>query len=231
MNVTRRKIVSSIAIGSVFPFAVIAQKSALVNIWINVFIPKSIDGLTKNAGGEFADHTMIKGPIPGVSDCFLTDNRSFSQDASASSRMHSNCLIDIQNSKIVKQLHRCDPTVEIDCEDFSVECKSSASAASMKFEALIKSNGKLEIPYSGSSKNGCFSGSPSIDITGTITIDPIGQILSFDGNCEPFPAFEMYTSINNGPTLTLFQREPNVGSSPWNLPGDPNQKISGQVSY
>jgi hypothetical protein len=40
---------------------------------------------------------MFHGPIPGVSDCFLTDNRKFESNIDAPSRMHSEITIDMSS--------------------------------------------------------------------------------------------------------------------------------------
>jgi len=50
-----------------------------VKFWVNAFIPKNIKNLTKTVlKGKHAKKTMIEGPIPLVSDCYLTDQRTFS---------------------------------------------------------------------------------------------------------------------------------------------------------
>lgn len=60
-----------------------------VKFWINAFIPRDVSGYTKPVpGGPHRGKTMIPGPNP-VSDCYLTDQRDFSNDIHAKSRMHS----------------------------------------------------------------------------------------------------------------------------------------------
>jgi len=40
---------------------------------------------------------MVTGPIPFVSDCFLTDQRGFSSDRSKTARMHLEATIDLSD--------------------------------------------------------------------------------------------------------------------------------------
>jgi hypothetical protein len=169
--------------------------------------------------------------VPGVSDCYLTDNRGFSSNPAASSRLHSMCEIDLAPLAIAAQTHRCDPTVEIDCEDFTTDCNRSASTSRMKFEPASASKALMTITYSGAASNGCFFGAPDIDIIGTIAVDLGTATLTFDGKCEPFPAFEMYMSVDGGSAKTLVQRLPDSGTSPWNLPGPPNKLIRGALRF
>lgn len=225
----RRMFVGALACMAALP--VKAQTPRRIRIWINAFIPKDIPGLTKPAGGRYLGDTMIPGPVHGVSDCFLTDNRSFSSNPAASSRLHSLCDIDLAQKSVASQMHRCDPTVEVDCEDFTTECNRSASTSNMRFAPVSVSGTLMTIAYEGAASNGCFTGAPDIDIIGTITVDLVASTLSFDGNCEPFPAFEIYMSVDDGSAKTLVQRLPDSGTSPWNLPGSPNRAIRGKSRF
>src|SRR3954454_11172870 len=57
-------------------------------VWVNAFIPGSyaanIDGV-----GAAAGHRLLPGPASWFNDCFHTDDREYSDDISASHRMHS----------------------------------------------------------------------------------------------------------------------------------------------
>ncbi len=60
-----------------------------IKFWINAFIPKDIPRYTRPVPGSPVI-TMIPGPVlvPG-SDCYPTDQRGFSYEVHAKSRMHS----------------------------------------------------------------------------------------------------------------------------------------------
>src|SRR4051812_27133264 len=102
----------------------------VLTIWISCFIPKEIAGYTRPLPGD-ATKTMIPGPTP-ISDCFLTDQRSFSNSPTASSRMRSAVIIDASSWGASSTNHHCDNTVEVDCEDGSVECDQRPSAQDLK---------------------------------------------------------------------------------------------------
>jgi hypothetical protein len=191
-----------------------------ITFWIKAFIPGSIDGLTS----EVPNHpgtTMIKGPFRGVSDCFHTDNRGFSDDPAASARMHSGVTIDFSgpNPQLSGVLHRCSPTIECDCEDGDEECNKSGDTSRMGFTLAPASAGRTAVvTLEGASNNPCVAGSPDIDYRGSITIQADERSVEFDGFVDVFPAFEAYSRINNNPSAKLFTVGPKPGATPWNLP-------------
>ena len=209
----------------------VVDDARTVKVWINAFIPRHVPGKTEDvAGGD--GRTMLRGPVPGVSDCFLTDGRDFSSDIDASSRMHSEIEIDLSGPSEVFQWHRCHATVEVDCEDGTEECRQEADTSDMTFRDLRGAPDSLiHIDLRGAANNPCFTGSPDIDYTGTVTIDTRARTVAFAGMIDAFPAFEMYASIDGGPALTLFRTLPIPGKDPWNLAGDAARAQAGQVSY
>jgi hypothetical protein len=108
-----------------------------IKFWLNAFIPRYIPGYTRPVpAGKHVGKTMIPGPqstrvptgIPfstvdvGISDCYLTDQRVFSNDIRAKSRMHSEVKVNFGGtSPTITEFHNCDETTEIDCEDGTVE--------------------------------------------------------------------------------------------------------------
>jgi hypothetical protein len=202
-------------------------------IWLNAFIPETIQGLTKPApAGPHKGKTAIQGPLP-ISDCFLTDQRTFSDKRDASSRMHMELTIKITGDvvKIISTSHRCDATIEIDCEDGAEEGNKSAATdriiAKLQKDKVV--DGKVQIKFNCASNNPLFTGSPDIDAVGEITIDVKNKSVAVDGKVEPFPAFEMYAE-HSGKSAKLFAHEPQPGSSPWKLPGAPNRQVNATVS-
>jgi hypothetical protein len=204
-----------------------------VKIWINAFIPRDVPGVTEAAPGIHAGKTMLQGPVAGVSDCFLTDNRSFDSNPSASSRMHSEIEIDVSASvpREISQLHRCSETHEIDCEDGDSECTGRADSSRMKFFNLRGTRAtEIQVNLEGAANNPCFTGSPDIDYEGIISIDIGSRQAKFDGTIDGFPAFEMYISVDGGIARTLFNTMPPPGNTPFNLPGGANRPQHASVS-
>ena len=93
---------------------------------------------------------------------------------------------------------------------------------------------RVRFAFEGEANNACVTGSPDIDWIVRVTVERQGnQIVckAHEGSMvEPFPAFEMYATLN-GNTKAIFQRPPNPGADPWNLPQGPNQPVSGTVIF
>jgi hypothetical protein len=218
----------------------VAYSNNLLTFWINAFIPKDIAGLTKPVPGKgiHRGKTMIPGPLPKISDCFLTDQRSFSGDRKASSRMHSEITINLTTGLPINQAHRCDATIEVDCEDGQEECRNSASTGNMIFSNVKKTpipediGFQTEIALSGAANNACFKGSPNINYTGTVSIlqtsteqgKPIVSI-GLEGFIEPFPAFEIYAALGQSMGIPIFTCPPEAGKTPRNLFGNANKPV------
>lgn len=206
------------------------KKMERVTLWVNAFIPKDVPGLSKPAPSAHAGKTMLHGPISGVSDCFLTDNRDFSSKISAPSRMHSEIEIDVSGLREISQRHRCDTTTEIDCEDGDVECSRKGDTSRMRFRNLRGNPTSLvHVDLTAAANNPCFTGSPDIDYTGTFTIDPPGGTIEFNGMIDAFPAFEAYAVVDGGAPLTMFRTLPIPGKNPWNLGGSAVRAQTGRV--
>ena len=203
-------------------------KLTSVKFWINAFIPRDIPNLTINVPkGTHTGKTMIPGPTP-VSDCYLTDQRSFSNHIHAKSRMHSEFKMALTGSKLVfTQWHNCDKTCEIDCEDGDVECDKKGSTGKMKFTFPISPNpGRpIDVKMKAGSNNPCSSGSPDIDYDGVIRIDLGARSIEFMGRIDEFPAFEAYATINDGAGVNMIQKKPKAGKTPWNLFGGASENV------
>ncbi len=204
-----------------------------LQIWICSFIPQSIAGYTRPLPGGGAK-TMIPGPLP-TSDCFLTDQRTFSNSPTASSRTRSRVEINTAAMTLISQAHHCDNTVEVDCEDGDVECNKTPDANNLKVSNFISSGGKCSFVFEGGAGNPCAgAAAPSIDWFINVTVEKQGGGISVrlgpGSFVEPFPAFEMYASMN-GVTKPVFQRSPDAGATPWDLFGAPNKAVSGSVAF
>ena len=205
-----------------------------LKIWITSFIPKDIAGYTKPVPGG-GGKTMIPGPTP-VNDCFLTDQRSFSNSPNASSRTRSSVEIDMEKMTLLSQQHHCDNTIEVDCEDGDVECDQTPDKSKLKVNGFASSGTKCSFSFAGGAGNPCAGPvAPDIDWLVHVTVQKQGAStvvvkLESGSLVEPFPAFEMYASLN-GTTKQVFQRPPDPGATPWNLVGPPNKSVSGAVSF
>jgi hypothetical protein len=202
-----------------------------ISFWIRAFIPTHIDGLTVLIP-KHEPLTMIPGPIPVISDCFHTDQRTFSIDKSASSRMYAEATVGFSGSvPNMTSRYRCDATQECDCEDGEIECVQVAGISGMSFTLASTSTDRVAILLLNcAANNPCVTPSPYINMQGTITIDIGARSVEFDGLVEPFPAFEAYATINHGTPVTLFAVDPLPGNTPWNLLFGANRTVFCRVS-
>src|SRR5438309_12117762 len=100
-----------------------------VTVWLNAFVPWDISGLTATVpDGPHAGKTAI-----ADSTLFhLTDQRAFSNDPLASSRMHSRVSIDLAGSEpAVTVTHRCDWAISCNREGGEIVCRARASTRRM----------------------------------------------------------------------------------------------------
>lgn len=203
-----------------------------LRIWIASFIPSSIANYTK-AVPHHPGKTMIPGPWDG-SDCFWTDQRTFTASDSASSRMRSLVEIDTSTLKLLSQSHHCDNTIECDCEDGAEECNKKPDESALLVEKFSTAGNKCSFTFNGAAGNPCFLVAPKIEWVVNLTVEKSGNTyavkLAPGSVVEPFPAFEMYASLNGGAPKTLFMRSPDPGATPGDLVGPPNKPVAGSVS-
>lgn len=203
-----------------------------LKVWLKAFIPANVPGHTVTlSAGPHSGKTALSGPVPGVSDCFLTDQRTFSNSISASARMHSEIEFFLNREMpTFRQFHDCGETVEVDCEDGEEECRNKASNARMSFHNLrLVSPTIVTVQLRAAANNPCYTGSPDIDYEGTLIIDLTAMTVTFDGKIDEFPAFEAYVSRDGSAPVTLFQEPPPPGNSPANLFGKANRPVGRSV--
>lgn len=233
-----------------------AAPIAAIRIWVNAFIPRIVnktDGSTLTqtiAGGPHDGATAIPGPrtsleAPGF---FLTDNRTFSDNPAASSRMHNMVTLDVAQGRI-QEGKRCDPTVSVGSITLGLEVCSRTGATTdivvADFASTPQPNGAKRFSFTlhGAAHNPCVelqatpgvpthvNPSPDIDwnISVTISIDAGGETarVTASGLVEPFPAFEMYVQADSGTVVPIFALDPLPGSDPSNLFGPPNRPVAG----
>jgi len=186
-----------------------------VAVWVNVFIPWDISGMTLTVpGGPHAGKTALDG-----SALLLTDQRAFFNNPQASSRMHSCVTIDLAGSgPTVTVTHRCDWAITCDREECEVVCLARADTRRMT--ASVVSVDPVVVRLDCAASHPCPEVLPALEeleYRGTVTYRPSVQELSIDLMVGLFPAFEGYGSINDGPATILFRQAPPAGiaASPW----------------
>src|SRR5713226_6722888 len=105
-----------------------------VAFWLNVFIPFDIAGMAVTVpAGPHAG----KMALDGGSTLMLTDQRAFSKDPRASSRMHSHVKLDLFGREpTVTVSHRSDWTITCDRERGDVVCRSRSSTRRMAAQVV-----------------------------------------------------------------------------------------------
>jgi hypothetical protein len=202
-----------------------------IKFWMNAFIPRDVPKYSKPVPGH-PGLTMIPGPMPW-SDCFHTDQRGFSSNIHAKSRMHAEFRLEFGRlPPTLTQWHNCDYTTECDCDDGDVECHEKGTISRMSFSLLpsrvCSPTGPFEVWMQCCANNPCSPSSRAfgdIDFEGRITVNLFRRSIEIDGVIDQFPAFEAYATINDGAGVTLFQIPPPPGNTVMNLPGKANRRI------
>ena len=198
-----------------------------IQVWVNAFIPGSYGGNIDGSGAA-AGHRLLPGPTSWFHDCFLTDDRDFSSDITASSRMHSEFRMELP-SMVLTPRHVCGTTVEHDCEDGDVECTDTASTSRMSWDGPMRAGDTIWANVAGAANNPCFTGSPDIDYVGAVFVDLATKTITFEGKVNGFPAYEAYVVVNDGSPQELFTHGPS--GDPTSLIGDADIDVRGEVSF
>jgi hypothetical protein len=201
-----------------------------VTFWLNAFIPRDIAAATTMVlEGEYRGLTALS-----ISPCYLTDQRNFSNELRASSRMHSLARIDISASEpVLTQYQRCDDLIECDPVSGEVIGKRRASASKMKFTFLASDPRiliRMECRYCDPLMAPAH-GLGEIEYKGTIEIDPAAGFIGIDLMICLFPAFEGYAAIDNGPPAVLFRHAPAPGILALGPPRGAQRRIRSQLDY
>jgi hypothetical protein len=206
-----------------------------VRLWFKAFIPRDIEGTKTVTTGPHKGKTMLSSPGP-IAAWFLTDGRGFNAAPEAQARMHSEIEIDFVNFKILREFHKCDPTIQVNPETGDEECHETAESKDMSFSELnIQSQtATIKARLKGSTKNACLKVAaikiaPNLDYDGEIwlSLDEKKQALSvrFEGQIETYPAFEMYVAVNGGKAVPLFQLPVEKGATAVSLIGAPQRSV------
>jgi hypothetical protein len=178
-----------------------------VAVWINLFIPFDLSGTTV---------PVRRGPHAGKSavdigsTLLLTDQRAFSHDPRAASRMHSYVTIDLSAVEPVVTIgHRVDPATACHRRTGAVLRQSRPSGRGMT--ARVASRDPVVVSLD------CVASVPIPDVPaalrelayrGTITYRPADRALAVDLMVGLFPATEGYGSVNQGAAAIVFRQAP-----------------------
>jgi hypothetical protein len=228
-----------------------------LKIWVNAFIPGSVDGYTVDISqGQFTGSTAV--PLPPIarlnplnilkplSAGYLTDQRSFDSDPSASVRMQS--LAEFGRGLVGWQLnngfvgeHRTSGTTEVDID--TGEFLDFANAAMFR---CTFSGGSIPPPDPGAPFTQIFhlrasafdplvSAAADIDYIGSFTIATTpgseGDVVQIDWtlSVDAFPAFEAYVE-RDGDVTALLTEPPPAGNTVEDLLGPAKRSFGGSVT-
>ena len=178
-----------------------------VAVWLNVFIPFDVSGAgVPVCGGPHAGKTALH----ISSALLLTDQRAFSRDPGAASRMHSHVGVDLSGGEpVVTITHRCDWTIVCDRRTGEVVCRSRPSVRRMS--AQVVSRDPVTVSLDCATTCPCPGVPPalrSLAYRGTIIYQPATRDLSVDLMVGLFPAAEGYGSVNDGAGVSIFRQAP-----------------------
>lgn len=204
---------------------------ATIKFWVNAFIPDTISGAITVPAGPLAGQTMFEGPFTW-SDCFMTDNRGFDNRPSASSRTHVEAEVDVSSRTVTSTRLWSSGTKELDCEDGDIECSQTAAVLGGVAPAYTRVTNPFvqRLAVVSSASDPCVSGAPDVDVNGVVTINTLARHVEFEGLVDPFPAFEMYVSIDGRSPQTVF-RYFDASKGAFSLIGPPSTSVSGRISF
>jgi len=184
-----------------------------VKFWLNAFIhPSHVDGP----------------PGAGVAlgyEYFSGDGRDYSAEIHASSRLHSEVeIVDIATGepKVSFQWHNCGESHALDAQLNVVATERAVPRA--EFGEPHYANGVVSVHYVGAAAMPLLP-SPDVDVNGTFSVNVETGEVSFHGNVDVYPWYEVYAAVNNGAAVTLVQAAPT--GSPEGLLGGASRPVAG----
>ena len=199
-----------------------------ITFWLNAFIPRDIAGATTVLReGEYKGLTAFS-----VAPCYLTDQRNFSNEMRAPSRMHSIAKVDLDDLKpVLTQWHRCDDLVECDPVSGEVLSRREGRASNMRFSVAATEPTiviRMDCKYTDSVAPRAH-GIDEIEYKGTIEINPTAGTIDIDLMICLFPAFEGYAAIEDHPGVILFRHAPPAGILTLGPPRGANRRIRSRL--
>lgn len=205
-------------------------------LWINAFIPRDAENTVTVPGGPHKGKKMLPGPI---SDCYLTDNRTYDNAPGADSRMHSFLAFTYVPGVPTKgnELSWCDATYGLNCKTGKVNCEEigTIKPATIFSEVAPEKGSPLRpfVTFAAAASNPCFYGvKPDIDLFGRVLFDMSSREIHYSLTIDQYPAFEMYAKIDQGAgVIELVRQYPPKGKSPGDLWGPANRPFSGTKAW
>jgi hypothetical protein len=201
-----------------------------IHIWVKAFIPNSHPGnpgYVKPVPAQ-PGRWVISAPVG--SDCYMTDNRTFSGDPNASARMTTEFTFTVDNGSATtgpagpKPIFATGPTHDVNCATGAdlLQPRTAATAdMHMGHAAFADGIGQVVIDCRAGNPFFVFLPgtpisfpyAPDIRYGGTFTYDTAKETLRFQGSTGVFPAFEAYAQLNDGAVQTLFRLDPGPGTT------------------
>jgi hypothetical protein len=229
------------------------QVMAKLTFWINSFLPGSVPGYTVAlTAGVHRGKTAI--PMPTIARAanwfkawnagYLTDQRTFSNNPTASTRMRSLIEIETDNWTEIKQSHTSSGTTEVDISSGDQKGFAIANMSRCKFTEVllpklpaltvikVSAPPKFSRYLSAAAGDPLINAAADIDYNGALIVSLVGTKIEvhFNGMVDAFPAYECY-AMYKGITKQLFVRSPPVGHKVTNLPGPANNVVTGRVEF
>jgi len=231
-----------------------------LDMWINAFIPKDVSGYTQALkAGTHKGKTAI--PIPTVArfmnfqasgqQGYMTDQRDFSSDVSASVRMQTRLHVLIERENMTLFPHRPSTSGTTGVDLGTGKENGQADANMGKCRTTIFPVGPQQRDILTKLMIGPQARAVSADIFGAGT-DPLVNFaaeinyagtfqvivddaskevtVNFSGKIDDFPAFEAY-AMCNGRVNNLFEAEPPKGNTVMNLLGGAKRPVFGSATF
>ena len=162
---------------------------------------------------------MVEPPGSSIVGCFPTDQRSFSTELHASSRVASIATVNpALPGGLMKQEHPSNESNAVDCGDGSIINRETTDTSDQKFTFIPAGASKIaQLKIHASGHNPNFKWAPAIDIDGTFFIDLGANTIRFDGFIDQYPAYEAYVTYNGNATVSILQVMPDYGKTALDL--------------
>ncbi|MBR1156941.1 hypothetical protein [Bradyrhizobium sp. JYMT SZCCT0428] len=162
--------------------------------------------------------SVLKSPSPfDFVICYLTDQRGFSTDRDASSRITSKASISLFEgpARLTAGTGETGTTHAVKCSNGVAVCTDKAGIDNLKWGPLSEPGSAVRLLIDGAGANPCIALAavvPSIQYKGEFRIDTSAGKLTFDGHVSQFPSIEAFVIYDKGQPLVLFQ-EPAIGTA------------------
>jgi hypothetical protein len=195
----------------------VAMAADQLQIYIRAFIPKnhsSVRPLPNSGGG-----TMVQPPGASIVGCFPTDQRSFSKEITASSRVASIATLDpTLPGKLLKQEHPSNESNAVDCGDGRIINREKTDTSDQKFTFVPADASKIaQLKIHASGHNPNFQWAPAINIDGVFFIDLGANTIRFEGSVDQYPAYEAYAMYSGNAAVSILEIMPEYGKTAMDL--------------